>query len=43
MMICAGIGDILAFKLVQEVSSDTLVIDHPNKVGFLYENEDRGK
>lgn len=40
MMIWSGMGDIMAFKLVQEVSSNTLVIDHPNKVGFLYEKED---
>lgn len=37
MMIWSGIGDILAFKLVKEVPSDTLVIDHTDKVGFYYE------
>lgn len=36
MMIFGGIGDIMAFRLVQKVSADTLVIDHSSKVGFYY-------
>lgn len=36
MMILGGIGDIMAFRMVQKVSADTLVMDHPNKVGFYY-------
>lgn len=39
MMIMAGMGDFMAFALLLKVPGDTLVIDHPNKVGFYYEDK----
>lgn len=36
MMTIGGLGDIIAFGLLQKVSADTLVIDHSSKVGFYY-------
>lgn len=39
MMIMAGIGDFIAFALILKVQGDVLVIDHPNKVGFCYEDK----
>lgn len=36
MMTIGGLGDIIAFGLLQKVSANTLVIDHSSKVGFYY-------
>lgn len=36
MLILGGIGDIMAFRLVRKVPTETLVIDHSSAVGFYY-------
>lgn len=36
MLVWGGVGDITAYFLTKKVSGDTLIVDHPNKVGFYY-------
>jgi len=33
-----GIGDIIIFFMMGKVKSDTVIKDHPSKIGFIVEN-----
>lgn len=39
MLVWGGVGDITAYFLTKKVSGDTLIVDHPNKVGFYYNDK----
>lgn len=38
-MIIGGIGDFIALWMLKDFKKDTLVLDHPNKMGFLYNEQ----
>lgn len=36
LMIIGGIGDFFSLWMLKDLSKDNIVLDHPNKIGFLY-------
>lgn len=38
LMLLGGIGDIIIFFMMGKVKSDTVIKDHPSKIGFIVEN-----
>ena len=38
-MIIGGIGDFIALWMLKDFKKDTVVLDHPNKMGFLYNEQ----
>lgn len=38
-MIIGGIGDFIALWMLKDFKKDTIVLDHPNKMGFFYKEQ----
>jgi len=38
-MIIGGIGDFIVLWMLKDFKKDTVVLDHPNKIGFLYNEQ----
>lgn len=39
MMICGGIGDYFCVWLLRNINKDSMILDHPDKAGFMYETK----
>lgn len=38
-MIIGGLGDFIALWMLKDFKKDTVVLDHPSKIGFLYNEQ----
>ena len=38
LMLLGGVGDIIVFFMMSKVKSDSIIKDHPSKMGFIVEN-----
>jgi hypothetical protein len=43
IMTAGGAGDILVIWVLRKFPNDTLILDHPSKIGFMYEEKEEGK